>query len=1103
MSKLLFNVAKELNVGTTTIVEFLAKKGHSIENKPIAKVTDDMYKDLTKQFQSSINEKAKADSIVIGARPAQKKEEVAPVIIKRDKPVLQISLGKAKEETPAPKPEVKAAPTPTPVVAPAPTPAPVVEAKADVKVEAKVVAPTPKPTPSVSSPAVEKQTVITSKQPELMERAKVDLAGPKILGKINLDSKSPKPSENKPSAKKEEQPKGSNSGGGNNNQNQPRRDDRRNNNNTDNSNNGNNQNRPPQEQKPKQPKVERMVSSPRMEVVPDVQKTLETPEMYRAEAPTLKGLKVLGKITLEERPVAKKKVPGQFNRPGAPGAAGAGSEADRKRKRQRKKVSQPLTEDAVKKIGAANQGGNNAAGGNQQGAGGGQGQNRPAGQGTGQGGNRPAGQGTGQGGGGFNRPAGQGTGQGGGFNRPAGQGGGQGGNRPGYQGGQGGNRPGYQGGANRAGTGAAAGQNTGPKEISKKDIDDQIKATMARLGGGGKNKRQKMRRGKRDTMREKQDLIREAGDNGKLQLTEFVSVSEIASLMDVSVTEVITTCFNLGVIVSINQRLDAEVLEFIASEYGFEIEFISAEEQIEQIEVEIDNPEDLLPRAPIVTVMGHVDHGKTSLLDHIRKANVVSGEAGGITQHIGAYEVKLDNGKRITFLDTPGHEAFTAMRARGAKVTDIAIIIISADDNIMPQTKEAISHAQAAGVPMIFAINKIDKAGADPERIKNELAQMNLLVEDWGGKYQSQEISAKKGINIELLLEKILLEAELLDLKANPNKRATGTVIEASLDKGRGYVTKILVQEGTLNEGDPIVASEFSGKIKAMFNERGQRVKKAGPSAPVLILGLGGAPQAGEKFKETPTETEARQLASKRAQISREQSNRASKRISLDEIGRRLALGNFKELNLIIKGDVDGSVEALADSLIKQSIDSVKVNVIHKAVGAIIESDILLASASDAIVIGFQVRPSLSARKLAEREGVEVKTYSIIYEAIDEIRSAIEGMLEPTKEEKIEATVEVRDIFKNSKIGTIAGCYVQDGKLLRNNFIRVIRDGIVVFPVKEGANGKLGSLKRYKDDVKEIRVMMECGLTIDGYNDIQVGDTIESYDIIEVKQKLK
>ncbi len=1108
MSKLLFNVAKELNVGTTTIVEFLAKKGHSIENKPIAKVTDDMYKDLTKQFQSSMNEKAKADSIVIGTRPAQKKEDVAPVIIKRDKPVLQINLGKTKEEAPAPKPEVKA-PAPTPVtIAPTPIAEVKVEAKAEPKTEA---APTPKPKPvqSVSSPVVEKQTVVTAaKQPELLERAKVDLTGPKILGKIDLDAKKSKPAENKPTHKNEEQSRGkNNSGGTNNSTNQPHRDDRRNNNNTNNSNSGTNQNRPPQEQKPKQPKVERMVSAPRMEVVPDVQKNLETPEMYRAEAPTLKGLKVLGKITLEERPVAKKKVPGQFNRPGTPGAAGAGSEADRKRKRQRKKISQPLTEDAVKKIGAANQGGNNTAPGNQQGTGGGQGQNRPAGQGggynrpAGQGGgyNRPAGQGGGQG---QNRPAGQGTGQGGGgFNRPAGQGGGQGGggfNRPA---GQGGNRPGYQGGANRAG--AAAGQNTGPKEISKKDIDDQIKATMARLGGGGKNKRQKLRRGKRDTMREKQDLIREAGDNGKLQLTEFVSVSEIASLMDVSVTEVITTCFNLGVIVSINQRLDAEVLEFIASEYGFEIEFISAEEQIEQIEEEIDDPEDLLPRAPIVTVMGHVDHGKTSLLDYIRKANVVSGEAGGITQHIGAYEVKLDNGKRITFLDTPGHEAFTAMRARGAKVTDIAIIIISADDNIMPQTKEAISHAQAAGVPMIFAINKIDKAGADPERIKNELAQMNLLVEDWGGKYQSQEISAKKGLNIELLLEKILLEAELLDLKANPNKRASGTVIEASLDKGRGYVTKILVQEGTLNEGDPIVASEFSGKIKAMFNERGQRVKKAGPSAPVLVLGLGGAPQAGEKFKETPTETEARQLASKRSQISREQSNRASKRISLDEIGRRLALGNFKELNLIIKGDVDGSVEALADSLIKQSIDSVKVNVIHKAVGAIIESDILLASASDAIVIGFQVRPSLSARKLAEREGVEVKTYSIIYEAIDEIRSAIEGMLEPTKEEKIEATVEVRDIFKNSKIGTIAGCYVQDGKLLRNNFIRVIRDGIVVFPVKEGANGKLGSLKRYKDDVKEIRVMMECGLTIDGFNDIQVGDTIESYDIIEVKQKLK
>ena len=1070
MSKLLFNVAKELNVGTTTIVEFLAKKGHNLENKPIAKVSDEMYTELAKQFQSSIADKEKASQVVIGTRPPQaKKEDMPPVIIKRDKPVLQINIGKQKEE--APKPVEK-----QPVAVPTP-----------------VVAEQPKPT-ITETPKKEAVNTPKSNAPEVMERQKIELRGPKVLGKINLDaprnSSNNNPQSNKPAERRED-----------------RRDDRRpnNNNNNNNSNNNNNRNndggqrgqgqgggqnrnQQPSQQQPRKRQEDVIISAPKIEPIPTV--APDAPEFYRAEAPTLKGLKILGKITIEEKPAPKKRDNRGPNRGGAQGSAGIS--ADEKRKRKRKKVSQPLTEDAVKRIGAANQGSGNGQGGNNTNINNNNNNNRPAGQGGGQGQNRPAGQG------GFNnnRPAGQGGGQG--QNRPAGQGGFNN-NRPaGQGGGQGQNRPAGQGGFNNR-----PGGNAAPREISQKDIDDQIKATMARLGGGGKKTRQKIRRDKRSSMREKEDMRREAGENGKLQLTEFVSVSELASLLDVSVTEVITTCFNLGVIVSINQRLDAEVLEFIASEFGFEIEFISAEEQVEVDESEIDSPEDLLPRSPIVTVMGHVDHGKTSLLDNIRKANVVSGEAGGITQHIGAYEVKLADGKRITFLDTPGHEAFTAMRARGAKVTDIAIIIISADDNIMPQTREAIAHAQAAGVPMIFAINKIDKAGADPERIKNELAQMNLLVEDWGGKYQSQDISAKKNINIDLLLEKILLEAELLDLKANPNKRAIGTVIEASLDKGRGYVTKILVQEGTLNEGDPIVAGEHSGKIKAMFNELGVRVKKAGPSVPVLVLGLSGAPQAGEKFKETASEAEARQSASKRAQISREQSNRASKRISLDEIGRRLALGNFKELKLIIKGDVDGSVEALADSLIKQSIESVQVNVIHKAVGGITDSDIVLASASDAIIIGFQVRPSLSARKLAEQEGVEIKHYSIIYEAIDEIRAAIEGLLEPTKEEKIEATVEIREVYTVSKVGTIAGCYVQEGKLMRNNFIRVIRDGIVVFPVKEGANGKLGSLKHYKDDVKEIRPKMECGLTIEGFNDMRVGDIIESYEIVEVKQKLK
>lgn len=641
------------------------------------------------------------------------------------------------------------------------------------------------------------------------------------------------------------------------------------------------------------------------------------------------------------------------------------------------------------------------------------------------------------------------------------------------------------------------------KEVSQKEIDEKIKATMARLSGGGKKKRQKIRRDNREEKREKQELQELENMETTLKLTEFISVSELASLMDVGVGEVITTCMNLGVIVSINQRLDAEIIELVAGEFGHEVEFIGADDQDDLEEEVVDDPDTLEPRAPIVTVMGHVDHGKTSLLDYVRSANVADGEAGGITQHIGAYEVLVGpEKKKITFLDTPGHEAFTAMRARGAKVTDIAIIIISADDRIMPQTKEAISHAQAAGVPMVFAINKIDKAGAEPERIKQELATMNLLVEEWGGDYQSQDISAKTGKNIEELLEKVVLQAEMLELKANPDKAAVGTVIEASLDKGRGYVTKLLVQAGTLKVGSPVVAGSHSGKVKAMFNEKGKRVKEAGPSTPVLVLGLSGAPQAGEKFKVMETEQEARQIATKRAQIEREQTNRASKRISLDEIGRRLALGTFKELNVIIKGDVDGSVEALADSLIKQSIETVQVNVIHKAVGQIVESDILLASASDAIVIGFQVRPSAGARNLAEKEGVQIKMYSIIYEAIDEIRSAIEGLLEPTKEEKITAQVEVRETYKISKVGTIAGCYVQEGKISRNSLIRIIRDGIVVYPTKEGVIGELASLKRFKDDHKEVKAGLECGLNIKNFNDIKVGDIIEGYEIIEIKQTL-
>jgi translation initiation factor IF-2 len=662
-----------------------------------------------------------------------------------------------------------------------------------------------------------------------------------------------------------------------------------------------------------------------------------------------------------------------------------------------------------------------------------------------------------------------------------------------------GNRPG----------GAGTAQGTGvKKEVSQKDIEEQIRQTMARLGAGASRKRQKVRRDKRDMIRdraEKEEIARTKGEK-ILQVTEFISVSDLASLMDIKPAEIIRVCMSLGSFVSINQRLDAELIEVVAGEFGYEAKFISAEEQVEVAEEEVDDPKDLRPRQPIVTVMGHVDHGKTSLLDFIRNANVASGEAGGITQHIGAYEVMTTDGdgneREITFLDTPGHEAFTAMRARGAKVTDIAIIVIAADDSIMPQSREAISHAQAAGVPIVFAINKIDKAGADPERIKNELAQMNLLVEEWGGKIQSQDISAKKGTNVDKLLEKVLLEADMLELKANPSRRAVGTVLEASLDKGRGYVAKILVENGTLNDGDPIIAGEFSGKVKAMFNERGKKIKEAGPASPVLVLGLPGAPQAGEKIKVAASDAEAKEIAAKRAQIIREQSNRASKRISLEEIGRRLALGNFKELNVIVKGDVDGSIEALSDSLIKLSIEKVAVNVIHKAVGQIVDSDVMLASASDAIIVGFQVRPSLTARRLAEKEGVEIKLYSIIYEAIEEIKAAIEGMLEPTKEEEIMGQVEIREVYKISKIGTVAGCYVQEGKVNRNHYVRLIRDGIVVYPVNPGQHAELASLKRFKEDIKEVKNGMECGLTIRNFNDIKVGDVVETYIINEVKATL-
>ena len=641
------------------------------------------------------------------------------------------------------------------------------------------------------------------------------------------------------------------------------------------------------------------------------------------------------------------------------------------------------------------------------------------------------------------------------------------------------------------------------KEIDKKEIQEKIRETQAKLagtGGRGKSLKAKYRRARREENAEHAGA--EQLEDNKLQVTEFVSVSELANLLDVSYADIIGKCMSLGMMVSINQRLEADVIELVAGEFGYTVEFIGIDDALEMEEDEIEDlPEELVPRSPVVTIMGHVDHGKTSLLDYIRAANVVAGEAGGITQHIGAYQVTTTNNKKITFLDTPGHEAFTAMRARGAKAADIAVIVIAADDAIMPQTKEAISHAQAAGLPMVFAINKIDKDGSNPEKIKEQLAGMNLLVEDWGGKYQSQEISAKKGLNIDLLLEKILLEAEILDLKSNPDREASGTVIEASLDKGRGYVATVLVQGGTLENGNLVVSGQYFGRIKAMFNERNKKVEDAPPSSPVLILGLNGAPQAGEKFRVYDEEGEAKEVANKRAQLLREQGIRTKKHITLDEIGRRLALGNFKELNLIIKGDVDGSVEALSDSLQKLSTEEIAVRVVHKAVGAITESDVLLATASDAVVVGFNVRASMQASKLAENEGVQIKTYSIIYNAIEEVKSAMEGMLEPKIQEKVVANVEIRNVFKFDK-ATVAGCYVLDGKIYRNSKIRLVRDGIVIYPVGEGATAELASLKRFKDDAKEVPSGMECGLTIKNYSDIHVGDIVEAYEEEEVKRTL-
>jgi len=676
-------------------------------------------------------------------------------------------------------------------------------------------------------------------------------------------------------------------------------------------------------------------------------------------------------------------------------------------------------------------------------------------------------------------------------NRPPGQGG----NRPG----QGGNRPGYQGGGNAGKGGSRRGAPTMPVELTDEQVKNQIKETLEKLTNkGGKNKGAKYRKEKRVYRREQDELQQEMDAADKtLKVTEFITVGELASLMNVSPTEVISACFSLGVMVTMNQRLEADTLLLVADEFGYMIEFSDADLEESAVEEDTDTEADLLPRAPIVTVMGHVDHGKTSLLDYIRKTNVIAGESGGITQHIGAYNVKLENGQRITFLDTPGHEAFTAMRARGAQITDIAIIVIAADDDVMPQTKEAISHAQAAGVPMIIALNKVDKPNSNPDNIRQQLSAMNVLVEEWGGNVQCQEVSAKFGNNMDALLEKVLLQAEMLELKANPNKNAQGVVIEASLDKGRGYISTILVQTGTLKVGDYILAGKNHGKVKAMLDERGKPMEAAGPSIPVTVLGLDGAPTAGDKFRVFEDEREAKTIATKREQLQREQSIRTKKHLTLDELGRRIALGDFKELNIILKGDVDGSVEALSDQLQRLSTEEISINIIHKGVGQITESDVLLAAASDAIMIGFNVRAGVNAKDLADKEEIEIRTYSVIYKAIDEVKEAMEGMLSPEIQEQVIGNVEIRETFKITKVGTIAGCMVLNGKVTRNSKIRLLRDGIVKF------DGELESLKRFKDDVKEVTKGYECGLNIKGYNDIEVGDILEVYEEVAVKKKLK
>ncbi|MBN2236032.1 MAG: translation initiation factor IF-2 [Bacteroidales bacterium] len=1005
----LSKAAKEFNVGLSTIVEFLSKKGLEIDPKPNTKLSPNMIELLMKEYQSERQVKQIAqEKVIISERTTlsiSKEEEVEPakeekaeeLFIRDSRLTENYSSAPAKKiEKPEPKPEpVSETKSHTPVaeekvIAPKEP----LEVKKEEVVESKPepVEKEPEkvvPTPIQSQPEeiVKEKEVTPSVQKQVEVQPETDSTdGIKIVTKIDLDGQNwstrpkPKSKEQKVRERNQKQEEKAKA-------------------------------KAQAEKKAAEIKAEQPVA-PQL-VVPEKEKAPEI-ELIKARSQKLEGPKIMGRIEL---PVNKKKDP-----------VASSSDRDVAGKKKKRKRIKPAVQP-----GAAGQGA--STGQDNRGKGPRPNQNQNAAQGN---------------------QANRGR-----FDKKA--------------------KPVLK------------------HEPTEEEIQQQIKETLARLSPTGKSKASKHRRIKRDAVQQHshEEMEKMLQEQKVIKATEFVTANELATMMDVPVTKVIGACMSIGLFVSINQRLDAETISIVADEFGFKVEFVGVElqETIEELE-EADNDADLIARAPIVTVMGHVDHGKTKLLDFVRKANVVAGEAGGITQHIGAYEVKLEDGRKITFLDTPGHEAFTAMRARGAKVTDVVIIVIAADDDVMPQTKEAINHAQAAGIPIVFAFNKVDKPNANTDNLRTQLSNMNILVEEWGGKYQSQEISALKGDGIDELLEKVLLEAEMLDLKANPNKNAVGTIIESSLDKGRGYVSKILVQAGTLKIGDMVIAGSTYGKVKAMYNERNHSLTEAGPSTPVLMLGLNAAPQAGDGFNVISDEREAKAIATKRMQLQREQGIRTQKHITLDEIGRRLAIGDFKELNVIVKADVDGSVEALSDSLIKLSVNEVQLNVIHKSVGQISESDVLLASASDAIIVGFQVRANAQARKLAETEGIQIKYYSIIYQAIEELKLALEGMLSPDEEEKIVANVEIRETFKIPKVGTIGGCMVTSGKISRNHMIRLIRDGIVIY------TGKLGSLKRYKDDVKEVATGYECGLNIDNFNDIRIGDVVEAFETIEVKRHL-